>query len=243
MFMFFRRIASMLLFFVAAVSVSSVQAQDWDFSTQLELGAVFTSGNTKDQNVRFRGRFDATREDWAYRLTMDGFRSSKRNQLAAQRLYTVGSATYSFDADHFLMTRAAHENDKFSGFKSQSDVSFSYGQVLLRDLENMTLSYTAGAGVRGSRGSDNGKNDFQEAIARLAADFSWSISESARFIQTVSVEAGERSTISRSESAIETDIMANLSMKFTVKVRNQSEVPVNREKTDTEAAITLLLRL
>lgn len=249
MFLFFRRVASLLIFSALAASVSSThaqaqaQAQDWDFATQLELGAVFTSGNTKDQNVRFRGRFDATLEDWAYRLTMDGFRSSKQNQLAAQRLYTVGSATYSFDADHFVMSRAAHENDKFSGFKSQSDASVSYGQVLLRDLKNMTLSYTAGAGVRSSRGSDNSDNDFQEAIVRLAADYSWSISESARFIQTLSVEAGERSTISRSESAIETDIMANLSMKFTVKVRNQSEVPANREKTDTEASITLLLRL
>jgi putative salt-induced outer membrane protein len=242
--MFFtrRRLLSALTISVMSVSTGAVHAQEWDFATQLELGAVFTSGNTKDENVRFKGQFDAVREQWAYRATMDGFRSSKQNELAAQRLYTVGSATYSFDPDNFVMTRASHEDDRFSGYKSQSDLSVSYGQVLLRDRETISLRYTVGGGVRSSRGSENGTNDFREAIVRLSADYSWEISSNARFIQTLSSDIGEQSTISRSESSIESDIMSNLSMKFTVKVRNQSEVPVNREKTDTETSVTLLLR-
>jgi len=226
---------------LAAVSAQT-QAQTWGLATELELGAVFTSGNTKDENVRFRARFDAERDDWAYRLTLDGFRSSKQDQLAAQRLYTVGSATYSFDPDNFLMTRAAHEDDRFSGYKSQSDVSVSYGQVQLRDREEMTLRYTVGAGMRMSRGSANGADDFDEAIVRLSTDYTWDLSDNARFLQSLSVDAGERSSIARSETAIESDIMNNLSMKFAVKVRHQTEVPVNRKKTDTEAAVTLMLK-
>lgn len=222
--------------------VTEAQAQDWTFGTELELGAVFTSGNTKDENIRFRARFDAEREAWAYRVTTDGFRSSKQNQLAAQRIYTVGSATYSFDEDNFVQTRAAHEDDRFSGYDSQSDFSVSYGQVLLRGRENMSLRYTVGAGMRVSRGAENGDDDFEEAIMRISTDYSWDVSENARFLQSLSVDAGERSSISRSETAIESDILSNLSMKFAVKVRHQTEVPVNRKKTDTEAAVTLLLR-
>lgn len=217
-------------------------AQDWDLTTQLELGAVFTSGNTQDENIRFKGEFDAVRESWAYAFSMDGFRSSKNDELAAQRLYTVASATYNFDPDNFVMGRVAHEDDRFSGYDSQSDASVSYGQVLLRDREDMTWRYTVGAGVRVSRGATDGSDDFEEGILRLATEYSWDVSDNARFIQNLSVEAGDRSTIGRSETAIESDIMENLSMKFGVKVRHQTEVPVTRKKTDTETAITLLLR-
>jgi putative salt-induced outer membrane protein len=234
------RVASVVLLVLAS---GQLQAQDWSFGGELELGAVFTDGNTEDENVRFKSRFDAERAAWAYRVTIDGFRSSKQDQLAAQRIYTVGSATYSFDPDNFVMSRAAHEDDRFSGYDSQSDVSVSYGQVLLRARENMTLRYTIGAGMRMSRGALNGADDFDEAIMRLSTDYSWSISENSRFLQSLSVDAGERSNISRSESAIEADILSNLAMKFAVKIRHQTEVPMGRKKTDTEAAITLLVRI
>ena len=47
----------------------------------------------------------------------------------------------------------------------------------------------------------------------------------------------------RSETSIQSDFMSNLSMKFAITVKNQSEVPIGRKKTDTEASVTPLLRL
>ena len=60
-----------------------LQAQTWDLASELELGAVYTSGNTDNESLRFRAAFDAIREQWSYRLTLDGFRSSKDDELAA----------------------------------------------------------------------------------------------------------------------------------------------------------------
>jgi putative salt-induced outer membrane protein len=34
-----------------------------------------------------------------------------------------------------------------------------------------------------------------------------------------------------------------MSMKFAIKLKHQSEVPLGRKKTDTEASVTLLLKL
>jgi putative salt-induced outer membrane protein len=78
-------------------------------------------------------------------------------------------------------------------------------------------------------------------IARLAANYNWNVSESADFIQDFSIDAGSDSSIYRSETGIQTDIRENLSLKFSVKVKHQTDVPLNREKTDTETAITLVL--
>jgi putative salt-induced outer membrane protein len=224
------------------LSATSAMAQNWDLQTQLELGAVITAGNTEDENIRFKGQFDAAREQWAYLFSVDGFRSSKQDVLAAQRLYSISSATYNFDPDNFVVSRVAHDDDRFSGYDSQTDFSVSYGQELLRDSENMTLRYTAGAGVRNSKESGPAGDSFSEAILRLSTDYQWQLSENARFIQALSVDAGEETSIARSETAVESDIMENLSMKFAIKLKHQTEVPLTRKKTDSEFAATVLLR-
>lgn len=233
---------SALVLSIATMSALPAYAQSWELQTQLELGAVITSGNTEDENIRFKGQFDAAREEWSYQFSSEGFRSSKDDVLAAQRLYTIGSATYSFNDTDFVETRVAHEDDRFSGYESQTDFSVSYGQELLRDREDMAWQYTVGAGMRTSRESGPLGEDFREAIVRLSTDYTWDLSDNARFIQSLGVDIGEQTTIARSETAVESDIMSNLSMKFGVKVKHQTEVPIFREKTDTEFAATLLLR-
>ncbi|MGB4249035.1 MAG: DUF481 domain-containing protein [Pseudohongiellaceae bacterium] len=228
--------------FLLAGAVVPAQAQETSdgVSTEIELGAIFTSGNTNDENIKFKGTVAWLRESWEYGFSLDGFRSSKEDELAAQRLYAVASATYNMTANSFILTRAAHEDDRFSGYDSQSDITVSFGQTLLSDRENMDWNYTIGAGMRTSR---TPTEDFNEPIVRLGTEFQWQVSDNALFVQNLSVEAGDESRISRSETSIQSDIMENLSMKFTVKVKHQSEVPIDRKKTDSEASVTLLLRL
>jgi putative salt-induced outer membrane protein len=233
---------SSLVLSLGTFGAAPVYAQSWELQTQLELGAVITTGNTEDENIRFKGQFNAARESWSYLFSAEGFRSSKNDVLAAQRLYTIGSATYNFDPSNFVETRVAHEDDRFSGYDGQTDFSVSYGQELLRGRSNMTWRYTVGAGMRTSRESGPSGEDFSEGIVRLSTDYTWDLSDNARFIQALGVDIGEESTIARSETAVESDIMSNLSMKFGVKVKHQTEVPILREKTDTEFAATLLLR-
>lgn len=227
---------------LSSLCTPSVFAQESEsnLSTEIELGAIFTSGNTEDQNIKFKSNVVWVQEAWEYGFSIDGFRSSKQDVLAAQRIYSVGSATYNMNEDSFILNRLAHEDDRFSGYDSQSDFSVSYGQNLLRNRENLDWNYTIGAGMRYSR---TPIENTKEGIIRLATEVRWNVSDNALFIQNLSIESGKESSISRSESSIQTDIMDNLSMKFSIKIKNQSKVPLGREKTDTETSVTLLLRL
>ncbi len=219
-------------------SVTSFAQEEPGVSTQLELGANFTSGNTEDQNIKYKAIVDWDRGDWDYHFSSDGFRSSKEDVLAAQRLYHVVSADYTLNADSFIKTRLAYENDRFSGFESQSDFTVNYGRNLLQSKDNMTLALNIGAGVRKS---ETETDTVSEAIARFEGNYEWNLSETANFLQDFSIESGSNSSIYRSESAIQTDILNNVSLKFSVKIKHQTDVPINREKTDTETAITLVL--
>lgn len=233
-------LATLSLLGCLGTSVAFAQEADDALSTEIELGAIFTSGNTEDENIKFKGSVVYLREAWEYGFSIDGFRSSKNDVLAAQRVYSVASATYNLNLDSFILTRLAHEDDRFSGYDSQSDFSVSYGQNLLRHVENLDWNYTIGAGMRYSREPGDTTS---EAILRLGTELRWNVSENALFSQTLSVESGSKSTIGRSESSIQSDIMDNLSMKFSIKLKHQTEVPFGREKTDSEASVTLLWRL
>lgn len=223
---------------MSVFSLSAHSQEESGLATQVEFGAIFTSGNTKNENIKYKIVLDWVQQNWDYKFTSDGFRSSQDGISNAQRLYHSASANYTNNEVSYAQGRVAYENDKFSGFDNQSDVTFSYGRNILQNRDNMSLALTAGVGAR--RSVIAGDAD-TEGLARFAANYLWNLSESADFIQDFSVDAGSNSSIYRTETGVQTDILENLSLKFTVKVKHQTEVPVDREKTDTETAITLVL--
>jgi putative salt-induced outer membrane protein len=223
---------------MSVFSLSAHSQEESGLATQVEFGAIFTSGNTENENIKYKIVLDWVQQNWDYEFTSDGFRSSQDGISNAQRLYHSASANYTNNEVSYAQGRVAYENDKFSGFDNQSDVTFSYGRNILQNRDNMSLALTAGVGAR--RSVIAGDAD-TEGLARFAANYLWNLSESADFIQDFSVDAGSNSSIYRTETGVQTDILENLSLKFTVKVKHQTEVPVDREKTDTETAITLVL--
>lgn len=228
-----KRVSLVLLLFTCTAAL----AQQNDFMTEIELGAIFTSGNTEDENVKYKLTFDWLRGDWEHQFMTEGFRSAKEDELSAQRLYHVASTRFNVNEDSYWSGRLAYEDDRFSGYDYQADATVSYGRNFLQTIDNMSLSTELGVGMRKS---ESEFDSFNETIIRAAGNYEWGISDTASFIQTLSVEAGDESSIFRSQSAIESEIMENLSLRFSVNVKHQSEVPIGREKTDTETAITLV---
>lgn len=220
------------------LSTTSLSQEEKSIATELELGAIFTSGNTEDENIKYGLTIDWDHGDWDYRFSSDGFRSSRQNNLTGQRLYHVANADYTFDEAGFIKTRLAYEDDRFSGFESQSDFTVNYGRKLLLNRDDMNLELNFGAGVRRSETETNTEN---VAITRFEGSYEWNLSETAKLLQDFSIDSGSDSRIYRSESAIQSNILDNLSMKFSVKIKHQTDVPVGREKTDTQTAITLVL--
>ena len=79
-----------------------------------------------------------------------------------------------------------------------------------------------------------------ELILRLAGRYAWQISESAKFTQELSADIGEDSTIGKSVTALQADIMSNLAMKVSFTAKHTTDVPDGVDKTDTETAVTLV---
>lgn len=228
-----------LLILFSPVLTAAEEEEESPLNSEIELGAIYTSGNTNDENIQFRGAVNYSLDGWDFGLDIDGFRSSKENVLAAQRVYYVSEANYNINDESFVLTRLAHDDDRFSGYEGQSDISLNYGRNLLVDREDMGLTLNIGGGYRRSTTLED---EFGEAMFRLAADFNWDLSDSAAFLQEFSTEAGEETSIFRARSSIETQIVENLLLRFSVNLKHQTQVPAGRKNTDTETSMTFVMQ-
>lgn len=231
------QVTMMVLFLL---TIAPVLAQEELGTTrEIELGALMTSGNTEEESLNFAGLINVLQESREYTFTLDGLYTSTDGKVKGQRIYGVAQADFEINEYSYFQSRLAHEDDRFSGFDGQSDLTFGYGRELLRGRDNMTLEGEVGVGARYSR-LETGE-ETTEPIIRLAGDYEWAFSETAVFTQRLSLDKGSDSDIWRSTTSLETNIMSNLSLRLSFRIKHQTEVPLGKKKTDSESAVTLVM--
>jgi putative salt-induced outer membrane protein YdiY len=68
----------------------------------------------------------------------------------------------------------------------------------------------------------------------------WKLSPSAMFTQTATVERSAVNVHSSAETALSTKINGTMQMKAAFVIRNDSNVPIDKKKTDTQTSLTLV---
>ena len=127
----------------------------------------------------------------------------------------------------------------FSGFEYENSLSVGYGRKAIKQ-DNMELDLEIGPGARFYKPDEAESED--EALLVLAAKYWWAITDNSKFLQDFNFDIGEQYTDSKSVTGIRANINKTLALKFTYTIRHKSEVPdpATTEKTDTEAAMTLV---
>jgi putative salt-induced outer membrane protein len=209
------------------------------WSSEVEVGAVVSTGNTEESNFKLRGQAIRDGEDYVNTFKLDLLNSTKNDQKTAQKNYVVYQLDRKLSNISAIFGRVAYEDDKFGGFDYQVDLTAGYSrQFLTGDIHK--LKGSVGAGHRQSEIETGGTED--EIIIRLAADYVWQVSENATFKQVLSAQIGDFATISRSETSLSSDVLNNIALKLALYIKNTSEVPAGLDKTDTETAVTLLYK-
>ncbi|MBK1873639.1 MULTISPECIES: DUF481 domain-containing protein [Marinobacter] len=224
-------------------------AKNWE--GEAELGVLMTSGNTEETNIN--GRLGLVHEvvDWRNIADFSSNYSESQNdttgadQTTAEKYKAALETNYKFDESQYWFLRGTYEKDRFSGYDFESTATTGYGNRIWQRGERSFLDLSAGAGYRYNKlevVNSDGEDVEKEAIARLAAQFNYALSENALFHQKLSTEIGldENNVISQSETAIKANLVGNLSMKAAYRWKHVSHPPAGAESTDTETAITLL---
>lgn len=209
------------------------------WSGDVDFGYTNLTGNTEETTTS--GKVHVLRESapWKYVAHFETLYSESNDEKSAERWGAFTRLEYNFTEKNYVFGRISYDEDKFSGYDSQSTATTGLGWNLI-DSEEMDWDFETGVGYRSAKVEDPLlAEDEEETIVRLSTLFSWQFSPTASFVQLLSTEIGEENTISLSESALKVQVIGQLSLKVSYIVKHTEEVPVDTEDTDTETIVSV----
>lgn len=223
--------------------VHAQESPDW--KGEAELGVLVTSGNTDETILNSRFALAHETQRWRNNGELSSKYSESDNETTAEQYKASAKTDYKFSERQYWFLRGAYEADRFSGYDFESSLTTGYGNRVWRAGERSFLDLSAGLGYRYNKLDDtnaDGQDAEKEAIARLAGQFDYALSDNALFRQTLSSEIGldENNVITESETALQANVVGNLSMKAAYRVKHLSSPPPDSEATDTEMSLSLL---
>ncbi|MCL7943602.1 DUF481 domain-containing protein [Marinobacter sp. ATCH36] len=223
-----------------------VFAEDFDgWEGEGEAGVLITSGNTEETNINSRLALMYEEAEWRHSGEFRSAYSESDDETTAEKYRGNLQSDYKFEGSQYLFVRGAYEDDRFSGYDFQSTLTTGYGNRVWQRGDRSFLDLSAGLGYRFNKLEEpdsDGNRDEEEAIARLAGQFDYGLSENALFRQKLSTEIGldENNTVTESETSVQATVVGNLSMKVAYLVQHVSDEPEGSDDTDTEISLSLL---
>ena len=207
-----------------------------------EVGSIWTSGNTSTSSIN--GKFDVSRkgEEWNSKLKMSALSSREDSKTSKEKYSGLAQLDRNFTERTYLAIVGQQDRDRFSGFQYQGTVSAGLGYRAINS-DKMKLDVEAGPGYSREhvRATDTEAAEInEEAIARLVANYSWTISKGVEFVEEFSAELGADNRIYRSETGLKSQINGSLATKITYKIKHVAEVPDDTKKNDGEFGVTLV---
>ena len=228
-----RLIASLALVCAAATA----HAQTDPVTGSASLGSLATSGNTDSTNANASFELDWDRGGlWTHHWSALAVNASASGTTTAEAYAAGYTGRREFSETTYLFASANWREDRFSGYDRQVTEAVGYGRRFI-DNDRQTLALEAGAGAKQSTLLDG--TELDEAIVRGALDYVVRISESSDFTQKLLLEAGEDNRYTESVSALRARLIGDLALIFSYTVKNNSDVPVGIDETDTFTAISL----
>jgi putative salt-induced outer membrane protein YdiY len=240
------------LFLLPVVSYA-VSAEDKSpYTASAELGFLYKTGNTKSADIKAGFNLKHEKAKWRSSLAFnilakklekeDGsgndefVTTDNKWDIVTQPNYTIGE-----EGKNYLYGNLAHEQDKFSGFKSQSSFSAGWGRQLLK-TETSSFFADIGPGVKYdvTRATSDSNTSL---IVQAQALYTHKLNEHVEFKQHLIAKQATKSgdnSVYKSETSVTAQLIDSLQLKFALRIDYDTEVEPEFEKTNTETSMTLI---
>jgi len=200
------------------------------------LGYLATSGNTDNTSLNAGFEVSYTKNKWLHGFRASAINSAESDVTTAEAYEAGWKSERNFSESNYMFGQLDWRKDRFSGYDTQFSQTVGYGRRLI-DKEKHKLNAEIGAGARQSDLVDG--TEESETIGRGALNYTWQISDTAGFSQTLAVETGSSNTYTEAVSKLSASLVGSLALVASYTVKNNSDVPVGIEKTDTFTALSL----
>jgi len=250
-------LSALLLLPLASHSAIAEEAKEKpEYTASAELGFLYTTGNTKSADIKAGFNLKHQKEKWlsiiafnilAKKLETEDDNGNKefettdnRWDILTQTNYTIGEA-----GKNYLYGNLAHEQDKFSGFESQSSFSTGWGRHWY-ETESSSFFADVGPGINydvtratDTESSINNTNFIMQVQLLYTHKFNKFVEFKQYLVAKQAIESSENS-IYKSESSITAQLIEALQLKFAIRIDYDTKVEAGFEKTNTETSMTLI---
>lgn len=212
-----------------------------DYEASASLGYVGTTGNTESQTFETQLRYLLRKDKWVHAAEFQGLYTEQDSITSGERYFLQGKSDYKFEEDHYLFGRLSYTDDRFTGYDYQASASVGYGHYFY-NREDFLLEAFSGVGYRYSAVPDAVPDEDSEgeAILTLGENLKWELSDSTSMTQSLVSEIGDELTVTRFEIGLISTLVGQLATKIAFQARHISEVPPDRENTDTQTSVSLV---
>jgi putative salt-induced outer membrane protein len=184
-------------------------------------------GLAQYERGRWRHIFDAE-ADFAQD---NGRRTRQRFEAGAETNYDISERAYALGFVDF-------EHNRFSGFDYRISEGAGLGYRIV-DTDRLFLSVEAGPGARHSRIKSTGTLQ-TELVGRISGEFSWQITDSTEFTQSLAALIGQETTSLSSRSALSIAINDSWKARLGYRVDHETNPPAGAKSTDTRTDVSLV---
>jgi len=215
--------------------------EEGGWTGDVTLGYLRTTGNTDDTTADLDFTVALTVKPWGHELKGRAYGANKDDDTTAESYKLGWKSTYDFNEFDYAFGALDWNKDRFSGYSRQSFATAGYGRRIL-NTETYVLNAEIGVGYTKQRTvAVPGVPAVTEdgGAGTLGADFTWNISDTAAFEQTLYVFTASDNTFWESVSKLRTDVTGNIGLTLSYTVKQNTDVPVGTDKTDTLTSIGL----
>jgi putative salt-induced outer membrane protein len=201
------------------------------------LGYLSQKGNADTESANATFGLLWTLAHWSHKFDLAA-NSAEANGLKTAEAYLAkykGKRPFD-DSKSYLFTALDWSHDRFSAYEEQLSYSAGYGRVLINKGKS-TLNGEIGAGYKESTRIDG--IDENEAILRLALDYELKFTDKTGFKQSLVVESGSSNTSTEAISALKANLVGNVGLVISFRIKNNSNVPPGTVATDRYTSIAL----
>lgn len=234
--MFARKAFAFVTLLACAPLMAQQEEETGPWDGKATLGYLATSGNTENSNLNSGIEVGYTAGKWQHRMIAKAVNATEDEATTAEAYEWGWKTEYNFTEHNYVFGRLNWRKDRFSGYDQQFSQTAGYGRRLI-DGERHQLNAELGLGARQSELIDGTTED--EVIVRGGVDYRWQISDNSEFRQDFVVESGGENTYLESVSAVSARVIGGVALVASYTIKNNSDVPVGTEKTDTFTALSL----
>jgi len=226
---------------MTALTISGYSHADW--AGEAELGISSSGGNTDNTLVNTKIDFDLVKKRWRHNIFGHFYYAENNGKGTAENCDIGYKPRYFMTDQDYLFAFLRYDQDKFASIDHRTTGVAGYGRQFI-SIEKHLLDVELGLGARETiylPSPSTADLNNNEIVYFLGGKYIGRISNTARFFETVRVEAAQDNSYIESITGLGLSITGSLSAKISYTVRYNTDVTGDKgKKIDTLTGVNLV---